>query len=139
MIIWAHRARFGKSTGIDPSVAWPTQQDIEYQQGYENTLYDDGLDIKQMIHIEEQKIKEKDEEIARTERKIQENLAKQDAKIKEWQKRVEGRNVLAEKQRQKQKQIFAEVKFIVKFFLSEANVPHTYFAKRVLYVIKISF
>ena len=62
-----------------------------------------------MIEFVEKAEREKEEVINKTEQKIRENLAKQEAEIKAWQKRVETRNVQADKERLKRQQILDEV------------------------------
>ena len=62
-----------------------------------------------MIEFVEKTEREKEEVINKTEQKIRENLAKQEAEIKAWQKRVETRNVQADKERLKRQQILDEV------------------------------
>lgn len=102
-------ARYGKKTGIDPSVAWPTKEYIEEQREYESVLYD-GRTLKEMIEFVEKTEREKEEAINKTEQKIRENLAKQEAEIKAWQRRVETRNVQADKERLKRQQILDELR-----------------------------
>ena len=62
-----------------------------------------------MIEFVEKTEREKEEVINKTEQKIRENLAKQEAEIKAWQRRVETRNVQADKERLKRQQILDEV------------------------------
>ena len=62
-----------------------------------------------MIEFVEKAEREKEEVINKTEQKIRENLAKQEAEIKAWQRRVETRNVQADKERLKRQQILDEV------------------------------
>ena len=62
-----------------------------------------------MIEHVERTEREKEEEINMKEEEIRQNLAKQEAEIKAWQKRVEGRNVYAERERLKRRQILDEV------------------------------
>jgi len=102
-------AKYGKKTGIDPSVAWPTREYIEEQREYESVLYD-GKTLKEMIEHVERTEREKEEEINKIEEEIRQNLAKQEAEIKAWQKRVEGRNVYAERERSKRRQILDELR-----------------------------
>lgn len=102
-------AKYGKKTGIDPSVAWPTREYIEEQREYESVLYD-GKTLKEMIEHVERTEREKEEEINKREEEIRQNLAKQEAEIKAWQKRVEGRNVYAERERLKRRQILDELR-----------------------------
>ena len=40
-------ARFGKATQFNPSVAWPTSDDIQLKKEYEHVLYD-GLTLKEL-------------------------------------------------------------------------------------------
>ena len=86
----------------------PTKEYIEEQREYESVLYD-GRTLKEMIEFVEKTEREKEEVINKTEQKIRENLAKQEAEIKAWQKRVETRNVQADKERLKRQQILDEV------------------------------
>ena len=65
-----------------------------------------------MIEHVERTEREKEEEINKKEEEIRQNLAKQEAEIKAWQKRVEGRNVYAERERLKRRQILDEVTII---------------------------
>ena len=62
-----------------------------------------------MIEYVEKSEKEKQDAINKTEEEIRERMAKQDAEIKAWQKRVESRNVFADRERQKRRQILDEV------------------------------
>lgn len=102
-------SNYGKSTGIHPSVSWPTSEEIETQKEYEKVLYD-GMSLKQMIDSVEKQIQEDEQEIIRTENEIKANLAKQEADLAAWQKRVESRNVQAEKERNKRQQILKELR-----------------------------
>lgn len=102
-------AKYGKQTGIDPSVAWPTKEYIEEQREYESVLYD-GKTLKEMIEIVEKSEKEKQDAINRTEEEIRAKMAKQEAEIKAWQRRVESRNVVADRERQKRRQILDELR-----------------------------
>ena len=86
----------------------PTKEYIEEQREYESVLYD-GRTLKEMIEFVEKAEREKEEVINKTEQKIRENLAKQEAEIKAWQRRVETRNVQADKERLKRQQILDEV------------------------------
>lgn len=102
-------SNYGKSTGINPSVSWPTSNEIEIQKEYERVLYD-GMSLREMIDSIEKKIKEDEEEIIRTEKEIKVNLAKQEADVAAWQKRVETRNSHAERERNKRQQILKELR-----------------------------
>ena len=105
-------ARYGKSTGINPNVAWPTKEEIELQKEYEQVLYD-GKSVSEMIKEENEKERLEYEAIIAKEKEINEKLAKQEQEIKAWQKRVESRNVFAERERQKRQQILAEVSHFI--------------------------
>jgi len=102
-------ARYGRKTGIDPSVAWPTKEYIEEQKEYESVLYD-GKTLKEMIEHVEKIEREKEEKINKREQELRENLAKQEAEIKAWKKRVESRNVAADRERLKRQQILDELR-----------------------------
>jgi len=102
-------ARYGNKTGIDPSVAWPTKEYIEEQNEYESVLYD-GKTLKEMIEFVEKTEREKEEEAQKIEKNIREKLAKQQEEIKAWQKRVETRNVVADRERLKRQQILDELR-----------------------------
>ena len=55
--------KFGrKSTGIDPSVAWPTKRQMQEQMEYERVFYND-LSFKQMLDIEQTKIRKTREDM----------------------------------------------------------------------------
>ena len=108
-------ARFGKSTGIDPNVAWPTKEEMELQREYEAVLYD-GLSVPEMIKEANEKERLEQEQIIQVEKEIREKMAKQEQEIKAWQKRVESRNVFAERERQKRQQILDEVILIFNDF-----------------------
>jgi len=120
-------AKYGKKTGIDPSVAWPTREYIEEQREYESVLYD-GKTLKEMIEHVERTEREKEEEINKKEEEIRQNLAKQEAEIKAWQKRVEGRNVYAERERLKRRQILDELR---EEYGYEINPNDPQFAERI--------
>jgi len=120
-------AKYGKNTGIDPSVAWPTREYIEEQREYESVLYD-GKTLKEMIEHVERTEREKEEEINKKEEEIRQNLAKQEAEIKAWQKRVEGRNVYAERERLKRRQILDELR---EEYGYEINPNDPQFAERI--------
>ena len=46
--------KFGRSsTGVDPSVAWPTKAEIESQQEYERVFYE-GTDLRERIALHNQ-------------------------------------------------------------------------------------
>ena len=72
-----------------------------------------------MIEFVEKTEREKEEAINKTEQKIRENLAKQEAEIKAWQRRVETRNVQADKERLKRQQILDEVNVFYNINFSE--------------------
>ena len=102
-------SRFGqKATKINPSVAWPTSEEINLQKEYENVKYD-GLSLKQMIANAKKAEKEQEQAVIDLEKKLAENLAKHGKEIEGWKKRVEGRNTFAQKERNKRQQIFDEV------------------------------
>ena len=78
-----------------------------------------------MIEYVERTEREKEEEILKREAEIREKLAKQEDEIKQWQKRVEGRNVFAERERLKRRQILDEVIYSFKqLFLSVWNFEY---------------
>merc|ERR1712079_307729 len=54
--------------------------------------------------------REKEEEAQKIEKNIREKLAKQQEEIKAWQKRVETRNVVADRERLKRQQILDELR-----------------------------
>merc|ERR550532_78080 len=103
-------ARYGKSTGINPKVAWPTKEEIELQKEYEAVLYDGPKSVPDMIKEVHEKERLEHEQIIQVEKEIREKLAKQEQEIKAWQKRVENRNVFAERERQKRQQILDELR-----------------------------
>ena len=103
-------ARYGKSTGINPKVAWPTKEEIELQKEYEAVLYDGPKSVPEMIKEVHEKERLEHEQIIQVEKEIREKLAKQEQEIKAWQKRVENRNVFAERERQKRQQILDELR-----------------------------
>merc|ERR1711862_877580 len=68
------------------------------------------------------------EQIIQVEKEIREKLAKQEQEIKAWQKRVENRNVFAERERQKRQQILDELR---EEFGYEVNPDDQQFAEKI--------
>ena len=101
-------ARFGQVTKINPSVAWPTSEEINLQKEYEMVKYD-GLSLKEMIANAKKAEKDQEKAVIDLEKKLAENLAKHNKDIEGWKKRVEGRNTYAQRERNKRQQIFDEV------------------------------
>ena len=121
-------ARYGKSTGINPNVAWPTKEEIELQKEYEAVLYDGPKSVQDMIKEVHEKERLEQEQIIQVEKEIREKLAKQEQEIKAWQKRVENRNVFAERERQKRQQILDELR---EEFGYEINPDDQQFAEKI--------
>ena len=114
-------ARFGESTGVDPSIVWPTKEEIDTQGEYEHVLYD-GKSLAEMIDAVERQIKEDEQKIIDKEKEIADKLAKQDDEVRAWQKRVEAKNVAAQREKLKREAILAEVRFILRgVFTQEVN------------------
>ena len=108
-------ARFGKATQFDPSVAWPTSDDVQLQKEYEHVLYD-GLTLKEMIKNAKNEELERTNAVLKKEKEILEKFSKHEQEIASWQRRVEQRNVSAGKQEERRAQLFAEVIFYNIFF-----------------------
>ena len=87
-----------------------------------------------MIEHVERTEREKEEEINKKEEEIRQNLAKQEAEIKAWQKRVEGRNVYAERERLKRRQILDEV-----IIIGRIQFLHIYLDIFIIYIYLICF
>ena len=121
-------ARYGKSTGINPNVAWPTKEEIELQKEYEAVLYDGPKSVQDMIKEVHEKERLEQEQIIQVEKEIREKLAKHKQEIKAWQKRVENRNVFAERERQKRQQILDELR---EEFGYEINPDDQQFAEKI--------
>jgi len=120
-------SRFGKSTGINPSVAWPTDEKIDEQKEYEHVLYD-GKSLKEMIADVQQQVVEEEKQIRDTEDEIKKKIAKQEQEIKAWQKRVESKNMAADKERLKRQRILDELR---DEFGYEINPDDPQFAPRI--------
>lgn len=101
-------SRFGKKTKVNPSVAWPTDQEVEEQKEYEKVLYD-GLSLSELIKEAQKKAVEEEEAIAKREKELAAKMAKHEDHIKAWQRRVESRNVVADREKKKREQILSEV------------------------------
>merc|ERR1712062_337107 len=71
-------ARYGKSTGINPNVAWPTKEEIELQKEYEAVLYDGPKSVQDMIKEVHEKERLEQEQIIQVEKEIREKLAKRE-------------------------------------------------------------
>ncbi len=101
-------AQYGKASGVSPTVAWPTREEIENQREYERVLYD-GLTIQETMEQIQQQEEAKIKEITDREAELDAKLKAMEKELKEWQRRVESRNKAAEKERSQRQQILDEV------------------------------
>jgi len=101
--------RYGaKDTGINPGELWPTKQDIDLAKEWES-LYQPAP-LKQMIDevkLEQEQIKQK--KIDR-EKIIGVNVVKHESLLAAWNSKVDAKKRLAEGEKNRTKQILAELK-----------------------------
>jgi len=101
--------RYGaKNTGINPGELWPTKQDVDLAKEWES-LYQ-PKHLRQMIdEIKQEQEHLKNKKIER-EKIIDENIVKHESLLAAWNKRVDARKRLAEGDKNRTKQILAELK-----------------------------
>ena len=105
-------ARFGKATQFNPSVAWPTSDDIQLKKEYEHVLYD-GLTLKEMIENAKQEVIDKENTIKSREIELSKNLENHDQEIERWRKRTEGRQQSSIKEQERTQLLITEVFLII--------------------------
>lgn len=102
-------ARFGKATQFNPSVAWPTSDDIQLKKEYEHVLYD-GLTLKEMIENAKQEVIDKENTIKSREIELSKNLENHDQEIERWRKRTEGRQQSSIKEQERTQLLITELR-----------------------------
>lgn len=95
-------------TGVDPGIAWPTDQEIQLAEEWE-ALYQEQPLVEQIRQVKRNIEIRKEERIAR-EKMVEENLSKLDSQIKQWKQRVGTKNKQAEVERERREKVLAELK-----------------------------
>lgn len=78
--------RYGFESGVDPSICWPTKQELADTIEYEQVAF--PKTIPEMVAIENTKRKEKEEKTIERQREIVERVSKLDGWIKDMQNRI---------------------------------------------------
>lgn len=76
----------GFESGVDPSICWPTKQELTDAKEYESIAH--PFTIPEMIEDTRKKRIQEEEEKAKRQQQIVERVAKLDGWIKDMQKRV---------------------------------------------------
>merc|ERR1712150_411867 len=102
-------ARFGKATQFNPSVAWPTSDDIQLKKEYEHVLYD-GLTLKELIENAKQEATDKENAIRSRETELSKKLEKHDEEIDKWRRRVEGKQQFSIREQERTQLLLTELR-----------------------------
>jgi len=102
--------KFGRSkTGVDPSVLWPTKEEIESQKEYERVFYD-GTSLLERMDLHNRTETFRRQKMLDYEQEIDANLAQMDKEVTMWKKRVEKREADAAREKAMKDSIFAELR-----------------------------
>lgn len=102
--------QFGRSkTGIDPSMCWPTPEEIADEYEKERVLYDNTTLIE-LIENDRRMQHEEKEAIIMREKEIDENLARMNKDLASWKTRIDSRKRQAQKEIDKRTKILAELR-----------------------------
>lgn len=78
--------RYGKASGINPSICWPTKQELADTVEYEQIAY--PFTIPEMIETKRTERKEKEESVLQRQKDIVEKMKKLDGWIKDMEARI---------------------------------------------------
>jgi len=102
--------QFGRlKTGIDPSICWPTPEEIAEEYEKERVLYDNTT-LTELIQNDKRMQEEEKESIKSREKEIDERLARMNIDLTAWKTRIESRKRLAQKEIDKRTKILAELR-----------------------------
>lgn len=120
--------QFGKTkTGLDPSICWPTPEEMAEEQEKERVFYD-NKSLFELLDEDRKKQKEETERIKLREKEIDEKLVHMDVELKAWRTRVEGRKRMAQREIDKRKLILAELR---QEFGYDVNTNDPQFAEKI--------
>lgn len=114
---WAHNTvkyqrmmfgRYGKASGVDPRICFPTPQELRSQQEYERLSQPKTIQAMRQI-VDAQRQQEK-EEVVRREEQIEKKLAKLEGWKKELQEKVQKREAEARAAKEKKERLVEEVR-----------------------------
>ncbi|KAL4707473.1 hypothetical protein ACJJTC_000117 [Scirpophaga incertulas] len=100
--------KYGAESGVNPSICWPTNEDIEETLEYESVAY--PFTIKEMMAMAAQKRKEAKEKIELREKELAEKFAKLDQWKKELNDRIEKKAVEANAAKIRKERLVEEVR-----------------------------
>lgn len=120
--------QFGRTkTGLDPSICWPTSEEMAEEQEKERVLYD-NKSLFDILEEDRKKQKDETEKITKREKEIDDKLVRMDVDLKSWRSRVDGRKRNAQREIDKRKQILAELR---QEFGYDVNTSDPQFAEKV--------
>jgi len=102
--------QFGRAkTGIDPSICWPTPEEMAEEYEKERVLYD-NISLTELIQNDKRKQEEEKQSIKLREKEIDEKLARMNIDLTAWKTRIDSRKRLAQKEIDKRTKILAELR-----------------------------
>lgn len=78
--------RYGKASGVDPAICWPTKQELADTKEYESVAY--PFTIPQMMEDSHRKRVEKEERVSKRQQEIVEKAKKLDGWVRDMQNRI---------------------------------------------------
>lgn len=100
--------RYGDSSNVDPSLAWPTPEDLEERREYERVAH--PLTIQEMQQNAWNRLESEREELQLRQEKIDNNMKKLNGWIKEVQEKASKKLLEAQKAKEKREKLIEEVK-----------------------------
>lgn len=100
--------RYGESSNVNPSLAWPTSEDLEDIQEYERVAY--PLTIQEMQKNALQRLESEHQEIQVRQQKIDENMKKLNGWLKEVKEKASKKIQEAQQAKEKREKLVEEVK-----------------------------
>lgn len=101
-------AKYGSRSGVDPGIAWPTNEEIELAKEWEKVYQPDPL--KDMINKAWDEEKQKKEARIQKEMKITENLKRMEKQMTQWQERLNSKQKMADAETKRREKVLAELK-----------------------------
>lgn len=100
-------AKFGKSTGLNPGILWPSKEELKETIYYENKFYPT---IHELLANERERQRLAAEEIRQREEEVERNMAKLNGWREEMLEKEEKKRLKAEQERIKKEQLIQEVR-----------------------------
>jgi len=102
--------KYGRSkTGIDPSICWPTPEEIADEYEKERVYYD-NTSLKEILENDKRMQQEEKDAIKLREKDIDEKLARMNKDLDAWKTRLDNRKKQAQKEIEKRTKILAELR-----------------------------